>query len=112
MQKITIRPVAETKKSAYSRIRENYNNREEYMDDRKIVYQIPAEYLEMIVRTDERTKTLVDTIPTLATKESVTQVKTNLEEHIENHKNNVNLWPVWASVAVALVFSVIGYFKR
>ena len=70
-----------------------------------------SETAAMIARIDERTKVIVETIPTLATRERVDAVEEKLDTHLETHVSRGGIIAAWAGVAVALVLGLLGLIK-
>lgn len=65
----------------------------------------------MLARIDERTLNMVDTMKTLASRESVESVEKDLKAHIDTHISRGGLLATWAGVAVAAGLGVVGIFK-
>lgn len=75
----------------------NYYSFMEYEGtERREVVQIPSEYIDMIIRIDERTKNMIETMPTksdvLAAMNKAECADRKIDEHIGGHKAALGTW--------------------
>ena len=50
--------------------------------------------------------------PTLATRQEVCEVKNELTDHVESHKDSRTLTPVWIGVVATAAISIVGFFVK
>jgi hypothetical protein len=64
--------------------------------ERRAVVQMPMEYIDIIARVDERTKTILETMPTksevLAAMNKAECADKKIDEHIGGHKAALGTW--------------------